>query len=502
MHRLMEAFSGARKGEYRQVILAFFALVFLMLSYYIIKPLRDSQFLKEFDANYLPFIYLAVPFLSLTVTKIFNYLADRHEKYRLIASVFVVIMLTKVAFTWLLTAAGKPAVVVFYFFASVYFLLAMSTLWACINDIFTVEQGERCFGFVAMGSTVGSIVGSKFSGWLSATPMRGYATIFSAVSMGLALLLILIAAQERRAIRAQRKADREAAEAASGEPKVAEESKEFWSDVRELWRRPYVRRIGLMVMILAIFTTSLDFVSKRVLDEELTKKQYHASFPELADEDMRTVHKLKIASEEDREVVLAELAKKRGKSVEQMKTDYEEFRKDLEAETRKVFSRIYLYQGFLGIFLLLVVARIVFANLGLRYAVLILPVTAIIGLVALAMPIELFMVEIVMVVTGAANYSLNNAAKEVLYTATDEETKFKHKPLIEGPGMRVGDVSASLLKIALLGVAARFALGEQLIDQIFLGIAVLLVLVWGQQIYLAGKEYDFERKQQAAEKWD
>lgn len=493
MSRLFQAVTGAREGEHRQVTLAFFALLFLMVSYYIIKPLRDSQFLKEFDANTLPLIYLVVPVLSFVVTKIFNFLADRYEKYRLIIAVYIVIMSCKCVFNWLLSTDSKSAVVAFFFFASVYFLLALSTLWACINDMFTVAQGERCFGFVAMGSTVGSIVGSEFSIYLSKSDYRSYAALFSALSMGVALSMIMIAARERRAARAQREAEKKVRE----REEVPETG--FWADVRELLARPYVRRIGVMVMILAVFTTSLDFVSKRIIDEGVTRQQVEKNFPELSKDDFWIVHKLKVSTDEEREAQLKELAVKCNKTPEEMKEAYGEFREDLEASTREVISNIYLWQGILGIFLLLVVARIIFAYFGLRVAVLVLPVVALISLATLAVPVELLVVQVVVVVAGAANYSLNNAAKEVLYTATDEETKFKHKPLIEGPGMRIGDQGASIMKLFLLGIAAKVAWSDHTVDQIFLGIAFLMVLIWARAIYLAAKEYDLERKQRSLE---
>ncbi len=484
----MRSLTGAEPGEDRRVLYCFLALFFLLLSYYIIKPLRTSQFFKEFDATYLPLIYLLVPILSLIITKIFNFLADRVDKYRLVIYTYLLIMGCKVAFTWLLLYAGKPAVVIFYYFASVYFLLAIATLWGCINDIFTVDQSARCFGFVALGSTLGNIVGSKFSGWLSSTAYRDYATIFSALSMGLALYLVLLAAQKRRRVRALEEEKRKSQEDAQTVSKPP-----FWNDVQELIRRPFVRRIAIMVFILAVFTTSLDFVSQRALDEGLSEQQFRQTFSDFPEESFQRIYPLKLSDEVTRLQILTELAAELDLPIEELSVRYAEYRTQLEASTRETFSNIYFYQGLLGVFLLLVVARVLFTYFGLRYALVVLPAVALLSLAAFSIPLEVVMVELILIITGALNYSLNNAAKEVLYTSTDEETKFKHKPLIEGPAMRFGDVSASILMMSF-GVLASW-LGWTYVgaERLLLVVAFGLACLWLRAIYLAGREYDFER---------
>ena len=480
--------TGARKEEHGRVLLCFAALHALLISYYLIKPLRNSQFLKEFDSDFLPVVTFAVVALSFIVTKIFGYLADRVEKYRLVTWSYLVIMVVKIAFTWLLMYAGKAAVLAFYFFASVYFLLAIATMWACANDIFTPEQGERCFGFIAVGSTLGSIVGSWISGLIVKSQYKNYAPIASALCMGLALGLILLAARQRREQRAEIRAGEGVAEV--DEPKT-----EFWADVMQILRRPYVRRIGIMVMVLAIFSSSLDYISSDHIDAEVARQKYDSVFSYLGEDSYDTVVGLKHESSERREHTLSELATASHLPVQQLMDDYQAYQQGRESEMREFFSDVSYWQGLLGIFLLLVVARFLFTNFGLRQAAVFLPLVAAVGTVAFAFPLGLGAIQLVIVVAGAANYSLNNAAKEVLYTASDEETKFKYKPLIEGPGMRLGDVLAATLAILLKHLAARAGWADRTEQHVLLAAVFVMVLVWLRAAYLAGLEYDTERRE-------
>jgi AAA family ATP:ADP antiporter len=482
---LLSWITGARKDEAARVILCFFALHFLLISYYLIKPLRNSQFLKEFDPDFLPVVSFGVVLLSLFITKVFSFLADRVEKYRLVTGTYLAIMGMKLAFGWLLLVGGKPAVVAFYFFASVYFLLAIATMWACTNDIFSPDQGERCYGFIAVGSTLGGIVGSWLSKWLSESEWRGYTPVFSALSMALALFLILASARRRRHERAV------SLEKRSGKPDV---KTEFWTDLAEVLRRTYVRRIGIMVVVLAMFNTSLDYISNRAIDRGVSQEQYAKLFPYLPAADYQTIYELKQDSKAEQTASLMALAAKSSQTPQRLADDYEQYRQGNETQTRSLFSDVYRFQGILGIVLLLVVARLIFARFGVRHAIVILPLLAAASVVAFAFPLGLFAVEAIMVVVGAANYSLNNAAKELLYTASDEDTKFKYKPLIEGPGMRFGDVMAAILALAIGHLTTAAELSEDAAQAILLVVLLTLIAAWVRAAYLAGLEYDEERR--------
>lgn len=504
VRRFIRLLTGARGAkEQNQVLICFTALLFLLISYYLIKPLRNSQFLKEFNPRYMPVVYLFVPILSFALTKVFNFFCDRIEKYRLIVYVYLIIISCMVGFTWFLPYGGKPATVIFYYWASVYFLLAMATLWACFNDFFTSEQGERCFGFIAMGATTGNIAGASISSWLTEGPYKGYATLAAAGFMSVALALLILAAS----MRTRREQVAAAAEPGAVTPTAPPSG--FWSDITGLMRKPYVRGIAIMVACLATFTTSMDFLSNKAIDLQLSRRQYQITFSALNERlngaqnqpsgvinqsGYDFIYGLKSKRGADVDNAIDEFATSNGILPSELHTQYDSYRDELEGKTRKLFSDVFLYQGWVGILMLVVVARAVFAYLGLTVAVLIMPTFALVSLIAFTFPLELLTVETILIISGALNYALNNATKEILYTATTQETKFKHKPLIEGPIMRVGDVGASIMNIALVGTALHMGLGEAWGDRIFLCFAFVLTVIWWRAIRRSGRIYESERE--------
>ena len=195
--------TGAYPLERRRVLACFWSLFCLLTSYYLLKPLRNSQFLKEFPPEALPLFYLLVSALSFTATKAFSYLYERLDNSRLLTATFAIICMCKLFFMGGLLIGGKAISGLFFLWGSTYFLLALAAVWGCINELFRAEQGERCFGFIASGATLGCIAGSELASHLA---LRGsLALLISAVFMLASLFFILMA---RRAPRLSRRRHR------------------------------------------------------------------------------------------------------------------------------------------------------------------------------------------------------------------------------------------------------------------------------------------------------
>ncbi len=493
----LETLTGARADETKQTLLSFLALLFLLLSYYLVKPLRDSRFLMHFDSSMLPYFFLVTPILAFIVTKFFNHFVGRIPRRRLLLFTFGIMMLCKLAFLILLPLTGRWGTALFYLWASVYFTLAISILWGVINSIFASEQAERCFGFVALGATIGNILGGQLSAWLSQTVLKDYALLFSIGAMGVALFLILAANPAESPVSpttalAPMELDTDAEEA----PAPAKRGLE---DVAAIFQNRYVRGIAMMIFTLALIGTVFNLQIYQQLDSTLSQKAYAEVFSELDPtgshyETVFGLKKLSAAQQETTQKQLFTQLQWREPQIKRFQQAYLRYQKELEADTRKVFSDVSTAQGILGVFLLVVVSRYLFKFVGLALTVLILPVFYFVAGGALFFPLELLGLQIIMITGNAFNYSLNNATKELLYTPTSESVRFQLKPLIEGPLMRLGDVSASLLKIGMGAIASIILISEAQQNQLMLGLGLLMVVLWMVLIWQTGKQYDANQK--------
>src|SRR5437667_2030968 len=126
-------------------------------------------------------------------------------------------------------------------------LFATAVFWGFMTDLFTNEQGKRLFGFIAVGGSLGGILGPIIT-----------ASLVHRVSTGLLLLIcaamLEIAAQSVRFFPAEfRRDDSKSAqdEAATAEKPIGGR---FWDGVTHIWRSPYL--FGLFVFILLYTLTS------------------------------------------------------------------------------------------------------------------------------------------------------------------------------------------------------------------------------------------------------
>lgn len=419
--------SGAQGDELGRILRCAAALFFLFLSYYLVKPLRNSQFLTEFGPYALPWIYLVVSIGSVVVTKVFQWCSLRFSRRQVVAGTFLWAIGCKAYFLVALPRGGQSITALFYLWASVYFLLLVSTLWGCLNERFRVDQCQRCFPFIALGSTVGNIAGA----WL-AERMKNQGT----VSLGYAALacflsLLLLWRELAYPVQMQAKS-RENRPAAGGFGWLRDQS---------------LRAIAMMVLALAVYSTSTDFITQRRLDVSIGQAAYASQIGPLWSDGYAEISALRNLPSARQEPALQALAQAHGLDPEQLVASYARYKIDFGNRLSGVFASIFQYQGVLGILILGVLCRPFLRTFGLSAALIVMPTFAFCVTVVLMFPLDVMWVQLILVLSGSLNYSFNNAAKEMLYTSTDREAIIQAKPFIEGPLMRLGDVLCSLLTI-------------------------------------------------------
>src|SRR5690606_33233644 len=88
------------------------------------------------------------------------------------------------------TAVGEATGRVFYVWMSVFNLFVTMVFWALMADRFTLDQGKRLFGLIAVGGTAGAVFGSAIA-WalaerLGAPQLLLLASAFLALAVGAA----------------------------------------------------------------------------------------------------------------------------------------------------------------------------------------------------------------------------------------------------------------------------------------------------------------------------
>src|SRR5210317_17085 len=141
----------------------------IMTSYYILRAVRDE--ISSADRGNLHILWTAVFLVMLVAVPLYSWVASRWSR-----SVFVPLanrfFIACLAAFWLclvfLPEAARPWIDrVFYVWTSVFALFVVSVFWGLMADCFSNSQGKRLFAFVAMGSSLGAMVGSSMTAALA-----------------------------------------------------------------------------------------------------------------------------------------------------------------------------------------------------------------------------------------------------------------------------------------------------------------------------------------------
>ncbi|WP_343227577.1 MFS transporter [Rhodanobacter sp. 7MK24] len=234
----MSSIRSAATREGAESGLSALAFFFVMTSYYIIRPVRD-QLSGAVGSQSLPLFYGVVFAVMLLFTPVFGWLVARFSRRRMLAWSYSFFAVCQLAFVPAFMAQDRVGArelgVVFFAWGSVFNLFVVSLFWSVMADIFSSERARRVFSLIALGGMAGAICGPLLTRllvhWLGVAPLL----VVSALTLAAALVLLLHLSAHHE----QARPGRSGGEAIGGS---------LWAGVRELWSRPFLRYMALLML--------------------------------------------------------------------------------------------------------------------------------------------------------------------------------------------------------------------------------------------------------------
>ncbi len=242
-------------GEGAPALTAGMMFFLLLASLMLLRPVRDALGLAHgIESNRR--LFLITVALTLVVTPVFGWVASRIPRPRLLATVFRACALLLLLYCAGLAGISEPwrglIGASYYVFHSVFNLLVVSLFWAFMADHFRCADSKRLFPPIALGGSLGAILGSMLS-W-HASRHWGILPLF----VFAALLLELSVRMSGVFVRLRPfSADPQRHGQAMGGSWLA--------GVKAVYQSPYVRRIGGYVLLNGLFTTFLYFTGLRLV---------------------------------------------------------------------------------------------------------------------------------------------------------------------------------------------------------------------------------------------
>lgn len=448
LDRVLRLFADVRAGEGATAVLLMLNIFLLLASYYLLKTIREPLILTvPGGAEVKSYSSAAIAALLIVLVPVYSALASRVSRVRLINGVTLFFILCLVAF-FILNRSGVPVGVAFFIWVGIFNLMVIAQLWAFANDVYTVEQGKRLFAIVGFGASLGAIAGSFFTGQL-VDQLGPYPFMLAAAGLlGITMILTnVVHVREKRAagggtLTPGDRAEREGAPAAAeGSSKEEGRDRESGDDrvrgrsgfMLVLSNRYLLLIAALMLLVNVVNTTGEYILSKTVVDVYAAGQGAGAQV--------------------DEKRVIGEF--------------YGNY-----------FTVVNILAALIQAF---VVSRAI-AFLGVRGALLVLPVVSLLGYLSMAFIPVLGLIRGAKIAENSLDYSLQNTTRNALYLPTSREAKYKAKQANDTFFVRLGDLASAGLVFAgttwLAFSRREFAL-----------VAVALVLIWLTIAFLLGKRF-------------
>ena len=340
------------------------------------KAARDSLFLSSFNANQLPLAMFLGAGLALIGVAIMSRALGKFGPGRLVPGLFVANAGLFGTESLLIGDFAHPVAFLLYLHLALLGTAVVSGFWSVINERLTPRGARRRIAKITAGATLGGALGSLLAE--RASTLAGSAALLGL--LGLANLICALGV----------------ARLAAGQRRVAAATEH---GTQVLSRTPFLRRVAMLVVVIAIVGALLDFALKAQADLMF----------------------------------------------------------DDEHELRSFFSFYYAAVGVATFVLQALISQgsleSWFARLVPQYrakGLFAFPLTASLGAIFAALVAQAWSVVFVRAATSVVEHSVFRSGYELLFTAVAPKQKRPTKLIIDVAGTRLGDVLGSAFIMALL----------------------------------------------------
>lgn len=418
-HPFQNAFN-LHRHEVLPVFVAVLYFFCVLTALMVLRPAREALGIQG-GIDTVRWLFIGTAVVTLAVNPVFGWLVSRLPRRMFISATYLFFSVSLLVFYGLMTLTpnviGVTTGQVFYVWFSVFNLFVTMVFWALMADRFSFDQGKRFFGLIAVGGTLGAIFGPWLAGRL-AQPLGTPALLLVATGF---LVLALVAALVLTRLQPHSPSQRQSPEDPLPVDEHARIGGSAWEGLRAVCRSRYLMGIAAYVVILAVMATFIYF----------TRLHMVAAMGESTD--LRTT----------------------------------------------LFARIDLITQIVTLVMQALVAGHLMKRIGVSVTLALLPLTAALGFVGLAMVGSFAALVVFEASFRAVQRALMRPARETLYTVASREEKYKAKAFIDTFVYRSGDVVGAQTE----GLLARLGMGLAGIA----AVAVPLALMWAVLAFWLGR---------------
>ncbi|AQT47807.1 MULTISPECIES: NTP/NDP exchange transporter [Bartonella] len=402
----------------------FFTLFLVFCSYFMLRPVRETFGIAG-GVDHLSWLFTATFCAMFLVVPVFGFISQKIKKTNLFIYSTLFCSLIMLGFTLSLYYNSGNVWVgrAFFVWVSVYNLFVISLTWSFLAEVFTKEQAQRLFGPLSAGASLGGITGPLISAFM--VEKVGYAglLLISTALFLSTLFLWLFLVHWRNDFGRGKDMKQDKPGMAASEKEKSETYSGIWIGLKLIVQSPYLSQIAVYAIFTSAGTTFLYYAQARLVQATFTNPAEQTQFFSIMDTVVQTSSIL------IQMFVTARIAKK--------------------------FGVTFLLVS------LPVMMVILFGLLGIFYC---FPILA-----------------IAMILRRVGEYALARPAREMLFSAVDENSRFSAKNAIDTFVYRGSDAFWGWVDTLMNKVAY---------PPVIMLLALVLSCIWAISGKKIGKRYD------------
>ena len=379
--RSLALFAKIRPGEGKSIAVLFVYGFLLLLSYYLLKPLRESLLLTEFSAEVRSYAIAVIAVLLMFLVPLYGVLFRNTRISHLLQwiTLFFIFNLLVFSFMW---TGGMQIGFAYFVWVGIFGVMIVAQFWAFAADIFNLKSGQRVFPIIMVGATLGALAGAQ----LSKTLIPAYGPFVLLLLASVALFATLFLGNlARSAVPAESRST----------PIVEKDNRleHFLGGFAIVFSDHYLRLIALFVVLLNWINSTGEYIFAEMVVRYAD---------DLAASDQSGLQKSDIIA--------------------------------------AVYGDFLFWVTLLGLFLQTFVVSRIYQYMGLCKALLILPLLAVIGYgIVVFVPI-FSIIRVVKILENSTDYSIMNTTRHALFLPTGRTAKYEGKTAIDTFFWRFGDL--------------------------------------------------------------
>jgi len=168
MMNFLQMISKIKQREIKAVFFSFLFVVVLMTAYYILRPVRDAMASDWTDAE-VSWLWTLNFFISTGIVALYG-IAVSKFRFRLLVPTMHGIFASSFVMFYFLGSIYEDRTLIdkaFYVWVSVFSLFHISVFWSFMSELFNKEQSGRLFGIIAIGASIGGLIGPSITAFFS-----------------------------------------------------------------------------------------------------------------------------------------------------------------------------------------------------------------------------------------------------------------------------------------------------------------------------------------------